>query len=738
MEPEPIDLKNYTRIELGKLANHLPVNHNGKMTPVDITVLGTGGNELSPSFVLKCFSRCYRFNHGEGWMRMTSSYRYRVSKNPMSLFTRAHWENCGGAGGLYYIQEVQHEKQNYLGPRKMNEFMRYVQRYTGNWTWIQSKTEASEDGDDGGVSWFKDENVVVAVIPVDPVGDAANAGTVVAYACKLSDMRGKFFPEKAAELGIPNSPAYRLLANGYSVVTEQGDVVHPSQVLGDGRTGPTFLVVDCPTKSFLDALTFNRHLQPEYYSQRGENVAMIVHITPLDVLQSDSYCKWMSGFGKGTQHLFLHSSLCPGEVGYQHSNKFNMALHLLNPKVYSFPCCPEKNIVKKSSLNVSKFVDGDALIFGRMLMKYTLKPETGVVDVDCLPSVEEQLESDLESVQGSGVLYSKILGHRKTLRMQDSIKPSSVLPSLLKTNHFVRPASADDAVVTILGTSSSTPSIHRSCSSILVQTLRDGNYLLDCGEGTLQQLYRCFGRSETRNILRNMNAVFISHAHCDHHMGVISILNEIHALRDGDTEHRVKLVAGKIQAVLLEENNVCESICFDALNAYDLVKSPYLFSDTVTMETVPVKHIKSSYGCILRNRGKWSIVYSGDTEPCRGLVEAGRNATLLIHEATFEDFSSERAVERNHCIYSEAVRVGQAMKARFTITTHFSARSWWFPMVRRYARQGVSPAVDFMTVRLSDVQEQQLDSYSSSNALHAIAHIHFTEPNLSTGPAFEL
>lgn len=737
---EPIDLKKYTRIELGKLANRLPANHCGKMTPVDITLLGTGGNELSPSFVLKCFSRCYRFNHGEGWMRMTSSYRFRVSKNPLSLFTRAHWENCGGAGGLYYIQEVQHVKQHYLGPQKISEFMRYVQRYTGNWTWIQSRTEASDTGGDDGVRWFKDENVVVSVIPVDPVGDAARAGTVVAYACKLSDMRGKFFPEKAVGLGIPHSPAYRLLAQGYSVLTEKGDVVHPSQVLGDGKKGPTFLVVDCPTKPFLSTLTSNRHLQPEYYAQRGENVALIVHITPLEVLQSESYCKWMAGFGRDTQHLFLHSSLCPGEVGYQHSIRFNMALHLLNPKVYSFPCLPEKNILDKSSLNVSKYVDKDSLIFGRMLMKYTLKPETGVQGADCLPSLEERLESDLESVKGNGALYNKILWHHKTLRKQDSMEAGSVLPSLLKTDHFVRPAFADDAVVTILGTSSSCPSVHRNCSGILVQTLHDGHFLLDCGEGTLQQLYRCFGKSETRNILRNMSAIFISHAHCDHHMGVISILNEIRALTEGDSDsgHRVKLVAGKMQSNRLEENKVCDNLQFGVLNAYSLVRSPYHFSDAVTMETVPVKHIRSSYGCVLRNRGRWSIVYSGDTAPCKGLVEAGRNATLLIHEATFEDFSEERALERNHCTYPEAVRVGQAMNAQFTITTHFSARSWWFPMIRRYAREGVAPAVDFMTVRLSDLQQQKLDSSSSCSALHSIAHIHITEPTFGLQESIEL
>lgn len=50
--------------------------------------------------------------------------------------------------------------------------------------------------------------------------------------------------------------------------------------------------------------------------------------------------------------------------------------------------------------------------------------------------------------------------------------------------------------------------------------------------------------------------------------------------------------------------------------------------------------------------------YSGDTRPSERLVAAGMNASLLIHEATFEDALENEAIERRHSTTSEAIRIG--------------------------------------------------------------------------------
>lgn len=44
-----------------------------------------------------------------------------------------------------------------------------------------------------------------------------------------------------------------------------------------------------------------------------------------------------------------------------------------------------------------------------------------------------------------------------------------------------------------------------------------------------------------------------------------------------------------------------------------------------------------AYGIAIETLCGKKIVYSGDTRPCEALVDAGRGAHLLIHEATMED-----------------------------------------------------------------------------------------------------
>jgi ribonuclease BN (tRNA processing enzyme) len=68
------------------------------------------------------------------------------------------------------------------------------------------------------------------------------------------------------------------------------------------------------------------------------------------------------------------------------------------------------------------------------------------------------------------------------------------------------------------------------------------------------------------------------------------------------------------------------------------------------------------------------VVYSGDTRPCERLVEAGRGATVLIHEATFENDKAEEALTKRHSTLGEAIEVGRQIGAFRTVLTHFSQR----------------------------------------------------------------
>lgn len=84
----------------------------------------------------------------------------------------------------------------------------------------------------------------------------------------------------------------------------------------------------------------------------------------------------------------------------------------------------------------------------------------------------------------------------------------------------------------------------------------------------------------------------------------------------------------------------------------------------------------------------WKLVFSGDCRPSDALVRAGRGATLLIHEATFCDGMEEDARRKRHSTVSEAVGVGERMKAYRVLLTHFSAR---YPTIVSLASEVATP-----------------------------------------------
>lgn len=104
------------------------------------------------------------------------------------------------------------------------------------------------------------------------------------------------------------------------------------------------------------------------------------------------------------------------------------------------------------------------------------------------------------------------------------------------------PQPGDDLVVTTLGTGSASPAKYRngmsllairvlvptdslpSVSATVIEIPRHGFLLLDCGEGTIGQFWRCFGPVEGAVVLQRLRFIFISHLHADHHAGLLGIL----------------------------------------------------------------------------------------------------------------------------------------------------------------------------------------------------------------------
>ncbi len=114
-----------------------------------------------------------------------------------------------------------------------------------------------------------------------------------------------------------------------------------------------------------------------------------------------------------------------------------------------------------------------------------------------------------------------------------------------------------------------------------------------------------------------------------------------------------------------------------------------------SLRAVPVNHCYDAYGLVMLHTDGWKLVYSGDTRPCRALQEAGRECTLLIHEATFEPELVDHAKAKKHSTTEEALQVAASMCAYRTVLTHFSQRYSKVPVELQKGHRANSAMIAF-------------------------------------------
>ncbi|XP_051024177.1 zinc phosphodiesterase ELAC protein 2 isoform X2 [Acomys russatus] len=274
--------------------------------------------------------------------------------------------------------------------------------------------------------------------------------------------------------------------------------------------------------------------------------------------------------------------------------------------------------------------------------------------------------------------------------------------------------------IIFLGTGSAIPMKIRNVSSTLINLSPDKSVLLDCGEGTFGQLCRHYGQQIDR-ILCNLAAVFVSHLHADHHTGLLNILlQREHALASLGKPFQPLLVVAptQLRAWLQQYHNQCQEILhhISMIPAKCLQKGAEVSSPSVerlisllletcdleAFQTCLVRHCKHAFGCAMVHSSGWKVVYSGDTMPCEALVQMGKDANLLIHEATLEDGLEEEAVEKTHSTTSQAIDVGMRMNAEFIMLNHFSQRYAKIPLFSPDFNEKVGIAFDHMKVCFGD------------------------------------
>ncbi len=267
--------------------------------------------------------------------------------------------------------------------------------------------------------------------------------------------------------------------------------------------------------------------------------------------------------------------------------------------------------------------------------------------------------------------------------------------------------------IVFLGTGSGWPTKKRNVSSISLE-INGHVLLLDCGEGTQRQLlYAPVSFMKIERIL-------ISHFHGDHTLGIPglvqsmalagrekalhivgpegteALVDKLLSLGDFKRTFDIKGVSLRPGETIEEEDYIIRAVAaehnipalaysieereragrFDREKAISLGIPPGpMFGRLQRGESITVNGKTVSPEDVMGpSRKGRKVVYSGDTRPCKSVIELADGADVLIHEATFSEGMKEKAAEFWHSTARQAAEVAKNAGAGVLFITHISPR----------------------------------------------------------------
>ncbi|MBS1527282.1 MAG: ribonuclease Z [Bacteroidetes bacterium] len=270
--------------------------------------------------------------------------------------------------------------------------------------------------------------------------------------------------------------------------------------------------------------------------------------------------------------------------------------------------------------------------------------------------------------------------------------------------------------VTILGSSSATPIFNRNPSAQALN-INEHFYLIDCGEGTQQQMLR-FDVKPGR-----IDHIFISHLHGDHYLGLVGLLSSMHL--NGRSKELKLFCPPELKEIIdlqlkYSETTLQFPINYIFTNAGRAEK--ILENADLTVESFPLDHRIACTGFIFRQKKRMrkiikeriqellipveqfsaikkgadytapdgkvyqnkdittdpgepkSYAYCSDTLYNESYFGNIADCDMLYHEATFMQNMHDRAVTTHHTTALQAGEIALRVGAKKLLIGHFSAR----------------------------------------------------------------
>ena len=327
-----------------------------------------------------------------------------------------------------------------------------------------------------------------------------------------------------------------------------------------------------------------------------------------------------------------------------------------------------------------------------------------------------------------------------------------------------------DLSVLFLGTAASAPTSRRGLAAYLIRRGGD-RILIDCGEGTQRQLLRSGAG------LVDVDEILLTHCHADHFLGLPGLL-KTYGLRAREAPLRLYGPAG-LRALMTTMDPVIGRLPYP-FELIELRPGEALDRDGYRISAIATDHGPPSLGYALAEderpgrfdldaarrlgvpegpmfgllqhgqavtldsgetvapqdvvgaaRPGRTVVFSGDTRPCRALFDAAVGADVLVHEATFLEEERDRAAETGHTTAMQAARLARDAGVHLLALTHLSTRY----LGREIAAEAVAEFPDTVVPRDFDTVDLPLPERDRPHLLRGGERVPATPAAPASAPA---
>lgn len=201
---------------------------------LSIIFLGTAGSVPTkmrslPAIAIQRKGEIILFDCGESAQRQMLKAGLSFNRNMKIFITHMHGDHILGLPGLIQTMSLldRTKKLVIYGPVGLEDFISAIKE-TVQFT-LTFPLEIAEIKDEGIVCREKEYKIYAA--------RANHVTTAFAYSLVEKLRPGKFYPEKAKELGVPEGVLWSKLQHGASIKLQNGSIVESKQVVGPSRSG---------------------------------------------------------------------------------------------------------------------------------------------------------------------------------------------------------------------------------------------------------------------------------------------------------------------------------------------------------------------------------------------------------------------------------------------------------------------------------------------------------------------